>query len=122
MSPSQGQVSGLSSPPPRWLPWGNVHGSVVVLGPHLEAAANRFSPRTAGSPRRLSESCHPAPTPELLVPLAWGVSWELDILKLPADSNVQPELGTIVLMIPLPKPLKILKGHWDVVSCQRVFS
>lgn len=84
---------------------------MVVLGPHLEAAAYQFSPCTAESPRGLSESCHLAPTLELLVPLACGVSWGLDILKLPADSNVQPELGTIVLMVPLPNPLKIFKGH-----------
>lgn len=42
--------------------------------------------------------------------------------ELPGDSNVQPELGTIVLMAPLPNPLKILKGYKDTVSCHSVFS
>lgn len=82
-------------PPSSYLAWSNHLGSFQIQTPPPHY--HRRAPDDSGQRRVPGTGMFQS-------------SWAILI--------VQPELGTIVLMAPLPNPLKDLKGYKDMVSCQ----
>ena len=98
-SPSQGQVSRLFPCPRQWLPWGGVLRSLEALGPpprgHSHRGASWFSSCRVESPGQLPNPATQSP-PRATDGSGLGCG---NSSELPGDPNMQPELGTIVLMV-----------------------